>query len=120
MKYIFISLLIIFSSCKTAKKNSTSTVTVPDFIKQKIELFQQSPVTDPPRSIYSYSYNGKTVYFLIAPCCDIPSQLFDEAGNIICHPDGGITGKGDGKCNDFFQVRTDEKLVWKDSRSPEK
>ncbi len=115
MKYIFVSLLVIFCACKTTQKSSSTEL--PGFIKDKIVTFTQNPVTDPPRSIFSYSYNGKTVYFIIAPCCDIPSQLFDDAGNLICHPDGGITGKGDGKCSDFFQTRTDEKLIWKDSRN---
>lgn len=44
------------------------------------------------------------------------SRLFDENCNRICAPDGGKTGKGDGKCPDFFEKRTDEKLVWKDER----
>ncbi len=115
MKYIFVSLMVIFCSCKTTQKSSATEL--PVFIKDKIATFTQNPVTDPVRSIFSYSYNGKTVYYITAPCCDIPSQLFDEGGNLICHPDGGITGKGDGKCTDFFQTRTDEKLAWKDSRN---
>ena len=31
------------------------------------------------------------------------------------HPDGGFTGKGDGKIKDF-ETATDEKLLWADSR----
>ncbi len=115
MKYIFVSLVLIFCACKTTKKSSSAEL--PVFIKDKILQFQQSAVPNPPRSIYSFKYNGKTTYFISAPCCDIPSQLFDETGVLICQPDGGITGNGDGRCSDFFQTRTDEKLVWKDSRN---
>ncbi|MFT5791167.1 MAG: hypothetical protein ACI9LI_000499, partial [Saprospiraceae bacterium] len=27
-----------------------------------------------------------------------------------------FTGKGDGKCADFFDARTNEKLIWEDER----
>jgi hypothetical protein len=37
-------------------------------------------------------------------------------GRLICQPDGGITGKGDGKCPDFDKNKTNEKLVWQDPR----
>ena len=53
---------------------------------------------------------------------DIPSMVYDSKGIVICHPDGGISGKGDMKCPDFFEKRTNEKLIWKDARGypPEK
>jgi hypothetical protein len=34
----------------------------------------------------------------------------------MCAPDGGFTGKGDGKCTYFFDARTNEKLIWEDER----
>ncbi|AUD07106.1 hypothetical protein CWM47_00795 [Spirosoma pollinicola] len=70
----------------------------------------------PPASIYRYVYKGKVVYFIPQRCCDIPSVLLDEQCNTVCSPDGGISGGGDGGCTDFFKVRSDEKLIWKDSR----
>jgi hypothetical protein len=45
------------------------------------------------------------------------SVLYDSSGNIICAPDGGFTGKGDGKCTDFFSGRAKELLIWKDART---
>jgi hypothetical protein len=47
-------------------------------------------------------------------CCDIPSRLFDKQGEEMCRPDGGRTGRGDGRCRDFFTERQDEHVVWKD------
>ncbi|WP_190277434.1 DUF6970 domain-containing protein [Adhaeribacter rhizoryzae] len=35
---------------------------------------------------------------------------------IICHPNGGILGRGGGKCEDFFTTRQHEKLNWEDKR----
>ena len=35
---------------------------------------------------------------------------------VICHPDGGITGRGDGRCPDFFVERRNERVVWRDQR----
>jgi hypothetical protein len=40
----------------------------------------------------------------------------DESCSIICSPDGGFSGKGDGNCIDFFEKRTNGKLIWRDKR----
>jgi len=51
------------------------------------------------------NYKGKEVNYKPAErCCDQMGEVRDTSGNIICHPDGGITGKGDGKCPDFFDI----------------
>jgi hypothetical protein len=43
-------------------------------------------------------------------------ELFDESGILLCAPDGGITGRGDGRCPDFFDERREELRVWADNR----
>lgn len=88
----------------------------PDCVITKIREISKEDVWNPPAKIYSYVYEGKTVYFIPQHCCDIPSQLFDSDCNLICNPDGGFTGRGDGHCADFFATRTDEKLLWEDTR----
>jgi hypothetical protein len=45
------------------------------------------------------------------------SSLYDAKGNVICAPDGGIIGTGDGGCPDFISQRTGEKLIWEDPRT---
>ena len=60
-------------------------------------------------------YNGQTVYYIpVHSCCDQWSDLYDSDGNIICHPDGGITGEGDFNCTDFSSLGGE--IVWQDDR----
>jgi Domain of unknown function (DUF6970) len=51
-------------------------------------------------------------------CCDVVSDLYNAAGQVICHPDGGLTGTGDGRCPDFFTQRNNEVILWRDMRKP--
>jgi len=88
----------------------------PKWVDQLVSTFKNGPVGNPPRSIWRYDYKGQEVYFIPAQCCDQYSQLYDASGNIICAPDGGFIGKGDGRCPDFISVRTDEILIWQDPR----
>ena len=82
-----------------------------------INTQKNEPVADPPAFIAQYKYQGQTVYFLPQRCCDIFSNLYDAEGNIIGHPDGGITGQGDGRVPDFFATRTNETVIWSDQRA---
>lgn len=65
-----------------------------------------------PEKIWSYQYKNQKVFYFVQPCCDQINPVYDSKGNIICHPDGGFTGKGDGKCNDFYQTVSQRKLIW--------
>lgn len=89
----------------------------PKCIVKKINKIAKNEVWNPPAKIYSYSYKGETVFYFPPRCCDIPSEVYDEDCNSICSPDGGFSGSGDGNCDDFFDLRADEKLVWEDDRS---
>lgn len=89
---------------------------IPACIEQEIATMKAGEARNPPASVWQYEYNNQTVYFIPAYCCDLPSVLMDTGCNVLCHPDGGYTGKGDGKCPDFFDERTNEKLVWQDDR----
>ena len=89
---------------------------VPDCIQQKIDVLKKEPVRNPPAKLYQYTYKNQTVYFFPQYCCDLPSELYDENCALLCLPDGGITGQGDGKCTDFFLERTLEKLILEDVR----
>jgi len=42
--------------------------------------------------------------------------VFDNNCNLLGHPDGGFTGKGDGTLPDFTKETKEEKLIWKDDR----
>lgn len=88
----------------------------PDCVEAKIQEIVRENVWNPPAKIYRYLYSGKKVFFIPQRCCDIQSQLYDEDCNLICAPDGGFSGKGDGACEDFFSNRAAEQLVWEDVR----
>lgn len=88
----------------------------PRWLQALIAEIESQPVTSPPSSIWRYRYRDDVVYFRPTRCCDFFSDLYDRAGNLLCHPDGGLTGTGDGRCPDFFAQRTDAHLVWQDPR----
>lgn len=94
----------------------TSPSALPHWLAVLIADFQSAPVGNPPQSIYRYTYKGQTVYYVPPQCCDQFSTLYDASGRVLCAPDGGISGRGDGKCPAFLQERTNEALVWRDNR----
>jgi hypothetical protein len=116
MKYLLFILFALYlqgiTSCKTTQTSSI----YPEFIQKEIKHIEKSVATNPPTKIIKYSYQNRIVYFITSHCCDIPSRLYDENGLLICQPDGGITGKGDLKCLDFFQNASNPVLVWEDAR----
>lgn len=100
----------------TQCKKTELTGSIPSCIQTKISAIKTAPVRNPTGSVWQAEYKGNTVYFIPQYCCDIPSELFDNNCNLICNPDGGITGSGDGKCADFFSARKNVKLIWQDTR----
>lgn len=109
--YLSFFLLLTVAGCKKEEPQG-----VPPCIQEKINELAGKPPASPPKAVYSYRYGGRTVYYFSDECCDIPSTLYDRNCNLICMPDGGISGKGDGRCPDFFSARTEEKLIWRDER----
>lgn len=87
------------------------------WLKSMVDKLESDPLRNPPARLYRYTYRDATVYYLPAACCDIPSELFDAAGRLVCLPDGGFTGDGDGRCTDFFATRSGCELVWADPRA---
>ena len=137
MKAFIFILSIALISCGPAKKtsaeenanNSADSTAVPDVasadtstgrplcIDSLIAVFKEEKVQNPPRKIYSYTYKGNTVYYVPAICCDFFSDLYDTNCKLIGHPDGGFTGKGDGKLPDFNTGKSNEVLIWADKRA---
>ena len=121
---IFLLLILVAGCSSTRNKSNVETVasgsemtdTIPSCMLEKIELFKSEARQNPPRKVYSYVYKGQKVYYVTPPCCDFFSELFDGNCVLIANPDGGFTGRGDGKLPDFISARTVEKLVWEDTR----
>ena len=121
-KYFLIPMLLgllLFSMCKSKiiiepKVEIEKNNEIPACIEEGINT--ESTWTD---QVWQYQYNGQTVYFILQKCCDHYNYLLDENCNSLCAPSGSITGNGDGRCPDFFDKRTDGKLIWKYERSKE-
>ncbi len=103
---------VIFLFACSSNKKTVDSVELPACLKAKIDSMTANPNEGTPQSITRYSYHEKTVYYLKAPCCDKYNIVFDSTCNILGYPDGGFTGRGDGKMRDFFKEAKDEKVVW--------
>ena len=85
---------------------------LPKCIKNKIDSFKLKEAHEKPQRVIEYVYKGKKVYYVVMPCCDFYNEVYDDKCNFLGAPDGGFTGKGDGKIPDFFEAAKSEKLVW--------
>lgn len=110
---VILAAILILAGCSPATPSEN-----PKWVDQRVKEFQGAPVGNPPQSIWRYAYNGQVVYYVPAQCCDMFSTLYDADGNVICAPDGGLTGAGDGRCADFMSQKTQEQLIWQDPRTP--
>lgn len=113
MKHALIGFLLILA---TPAGCATTTAAEPDWVNAKIKQLQSGPPGNPPLSLWRYAYQGRTVYYLPPQCCDQYSELYDAKQNRICAPDGGMAGNGDGRCPDFYEKRSAQKLLWQDKR----
>jgi hypothetical protein len=91
---------------------------IPDGLRVMIANLEREPVANPPLWVAQYDYKGQVVYYIPPRCCDIMGALVTSDGKTICSPDGGMTGRGDGRCPDFFVERRNEKIIWRDPRAP--
>lgn len=111
--------VLVFVQCFVvmAMGSSQEKAGIPQWLQGKIDELGKAPVANPPARVYKCAWQDMTVYYLPPQCCDRYSDLYDESGRIICHPDGGITGRGDGKCKGPLPERDKCTLIWKDDRS---
>jgi uncharacterized protein DUF6970 len=112
MKIIYIGLLNFLIGCSAVKKNS-GVAEMPSCLNAKIKSMAANPKEGSPQSVMRYTYNNQTVYYLVSSCCDKYNVVYDSACNILGYPDGGYTGKGDGKMANFKNEASDGKVIWK-------
>ncbi len=121
MKYLLILLVFPFlsaSECgkkkriKSIDKTASIKDSIPVCIRKMIDAGNKEIPPNAPVQVDEYNYNGKTVFLLTAPCCDQFNTLYDDSCQMICSPSGGITGRGDRKCEDFSKTAKHIKLVW--------
>ena len=112
---MFFHLAIFFTfltgSCHSSK-NLTATSEIPKCLQEKIKIMSADISEGTPVSITQFTYRDQKVYYLVAPCCDKFNIVFDSVCTILGYPDGGFTGRGDGKMTDFAKEAIDPKLIW--------
>jgi hypothetical protein len=106
--------LVISAGCSSPAAPDAAT---PEWLTMVIQQIEAQPVAKPPAYVASYDYKGDMVYFVPSRCCDVMSVVYRADGAVLCHADGGLTGKGDGQCPDFFAERRNERIIWQDLRS---
>ena len=116
IRNITLLLVFLFLSFKAGSQENE----IPAFIDTLIQKHETEAKSTAPDEIWSYMFKGWNVYY-VSPmyCCDIPSTLYDELGGVLCHPDGGFAGVGDGRCPEFNKAKTDGVLIWRDKRRGE-
>jgi hypothetical protein len=110
-KVLFLFLLLVFSCAK----DKSQIAGLPACIQTKIDIIKSLPVENPPKEVWKWQVDGSTYYYFSAACCDQYSELYDANCNLVCNPDGGFTGAGDGNCP-FFSEPITKILIWKDPR----
>ena len=96
----------------SVNKVAENIAALPTCIKNKIDSFKLKEAHEKPQRVVEYLYKGKKVYYVVMPCCDFFNEVYDAKCNFLGSPDGGFTGKGDGKIPDFFTEAKGEKLIW--------
>jgi len=107
--------LVALCALSTCGADATTPDELP-WLRDLIRRLEAEPARNPPAVIVEYDYKGELVYYLPPACCDIPSDLYDRKGALICHPDGGFTGHGDGRCPGFLTERSNARVIWCDAR----
>lgn len=115
MKRLF-TLFLLTSLLSAFQCGDENTSICPSFVDTKIAELQAKPKQNPAAEITEYTWGGRKVYLVSSDCCDQFNYLYNECGDVICAPSGGITGKGDGQCPDFSAQATNARLVWRDPR----
>ena len=114
------SVMVTTPVVKTVKDSVTnaseSVVALPTCIKNKIDSFKVKQVHERPQKVVEYQYKGKRVYYIVMPCCDFFNEVYDDKCKLLGSPDGGFTGRGDGKLPDFFKEVSKEKIIWESDK----
>ena len=107
---IFLLSLTIMSCQKLDLKKA-----VPACVEKSIRTIKNEEVRNPPAEVWEWRADGKVYYYISSDCCDQFNYLYDDTCNVVCAPDGGFTGTGDGNCPGFEGV-VEKELIWQDDR----
>jgi hypothetical protein len=100
LKITFLKFMLLSSATSIAQED----INIPVWLNNKIEAYQKS---HPHINATKTEFNNRVAYYIPPRCCDMPSELYDENGKLICYPNGGFAG-GDGKCPTFVIGKKEE------------
>jgi len=115
MKTFLFVFLIMISAISSCRKDGKISKGCPQDL---IDMIKEEPVRNPPSKVMKWTINNKIYYYIPPYCCDAMSQLYDDQCHLICAPDGGFSGGGDGRCPSFgipFDSIPKE-IIWEDTR----
>ncbi len=101
--FIFLAGISLFNSCSKDHEIKT-----PICIREKIISSNGSHANQ----IWVFQYHKSKVFYVLSDCCDQYNELYDSECNYLCSPDGGFTGRGDGKCPDFGKEKKNGVRIW--------
>jgi hypothetical protein len=111
-------ILVATLACSGCGVDVTRDTPPPPWLQAKIVEFEKQPPASAPSEIWLITHHGKPSYYFVQPCCDFFNPLYDADGNEICNPDGGLAGKGDGRCPEPRDQGTEAVFVWAHPRQP--
>jgi len=105
MKILLLALILLTGLFRCDPKNTHGDV--PVCVR---DLIQKDPQ---PKEVWRYTYKNQVVFLVVPDCCDQYISVYSSQCDLICSPSGGFSGKGDGKCPDFYQEAKEGLLLWK-------
>ena len=86
---------------------------LPEWLRIRLADYDALPGPAAPRAVYEVPWRGGVAYYVQAGCCDQLDALVDANGVLLCHPTGGFTGRGDGKCLEELPTVAHRREVWR-------
>jgi hypothetical protein len=86
---------------------------LPGWLAALVADYDAQPARTAAEAVFELPYRGATAYLVTAACCDQFNPLYDARGVVICHPSGGFTGRGDGKCPAPLPPDAARREVWR-------
>jgi hypothetical protein len=108
-----VTLMLAVATSAVAQSEVKAKVKLPTWLKAKIATIEATPKFAEATVIWKLQYKDEDAYLFVAPCCDQFNTLYSATGVLLCSPNGGITGRGDGKCPDAITPKTKYVVVWR-------
>ena len=86
---------------------------LPEWLRIRLADYDAQPGPAAPRAVFELRYGDGVAYYVKAGCCDQLDPLIDARGVLLCHPSGGFTGRGDGKCPGPLPAPAERREVWR-------